>query len=216
MAKYVDQQARARAQRRKQNKARRMVMGSCVVLFILVVSFGITSVIQMFSREDDKQSLLENPDIQQEESADGFSPVTYTMGPQVADLAQPLATVSMDSVQATANGRVDVSYFDDVIFMGDSLADGFKDYAAWMSLKGRSTLYMTQRSMTPRSFIQPGATVDAGDVGMVDVWNTISNRQPGKIYITLGTNALMAMDPEEFIDSYYQLVNKIQGTSPDT
>ena len=216
MAKYVDQQARARAQRRKQNKARRMAMGSCVVLFILVVSFGITSVIQMFSREDDKQSLLENPDIQQEDLTDGFSPVTYTMGPQITDLAQPLATVSMDSVQATANGRVDVSYFDDVIFMGDSLADGFKDYAAWMSLKGRSTLYMTQRSMTPRSFIQPGATVDAGDAGMVDVWNTISSRQPGKIYITLGTNALMAMDPEEFIDSYYQLVNKIQGTSPDT
>ena len=216
MAKYVDQQARARAQRRKQNKARRMAMGASVVLFILVVSFGITSVIQMFSREDKKQSLLENPDMQQENVTGDFSPITYTMGPQIADLSQTLTTASMDSVKATANGRVDVSYFDDAIFMGDSLADGFKDYAAWMSLKGRSTMYMTQRSMTPRSFIQPGATVDAGDAGMVDVWGTISAKQPGKIYITLGTNALMAMDPEEFINSYYQLVNKIQSTSPNT
>ena len=216
MAKYVDQQARARAQRRKQNKARRMAMGASVVLFILVVSFGITSVIQMFSREDKKQSLLENPDMQQENITGDFSPVTYTMGPQIADLSQALTTASMDSVKATANGRVDVSYFDDAIFMGDSLADGFKDYAAWMSLKGRSTMYMTQRSMTPRSFIQPGATVDAGDAGMVDVWGTISDKQPGEIYITLGTNALMAMEPEEFINSYYQLVNKIQSTSPNT
>ena len=216
MAKYVDQQARARAQRRKQNKARRMAMGASVVLFILVVSFGITSVIQMFSREDKKQSLLENPDMQQENITGDFSPVTYTMGPQIADLSQALTTALMDSVKATANGRVDVSYFDDAIFMGDSLADGFKDYAAWMSLKGRSTMYMTQRSMTPRSFIQPGATVDAGDAGMVDVWGTISDKQPGEIYITLGTNALMAMEPEEFINSYYQLVNKIQSTSPNT
>ena len=216
MAKYVDQQARARAQRRKQNKARRMAMYSTVVLFILVVSFGITTLIRMFTTEDEKHSLLENPDSQQEDVVDNTPSVTYSMGPQLTDMAQPLSTLSIDTVKATANGRVDVSYFDDVIFMGDSLADSFKDYAAWMSLKGRNTLYMTQRSMTPRSFVQPGAMVDAGDAGMVDVWATISDRQPGKIYITLGTNALMAMEPQEFIDSYYQLVNKIQANSPNT
>ena len=42
MAKYVDRQARNRARRRKQQKARRMAMYSCIVLFILVVSFVIT------------------------------------------------------------------------------------------------------------------------------------------------------------------------------
>lgn len=70
--------------------------------------------------------------------------------------------------------------------------------------------------MTPRSFLQPGARVDAGDAGVVDVWQTITDRQPGKMYITLGTNALMAMEPSEFITSYYQLVEKIRSVSPDT
>ncbi len=216
MAKYVDQQARRRARKRKQQKARRMAMYSCIVLSVLVVSFVITQVIQFFTREEDRQPLLNNPDNTQTEVTDTPSPVDYTMGPYLTDLSLPLVQPDISHTQATANGRVDVGYFDDAIFMGDSLADGFKDYAAWMSLKGRNTLYLTQRSMTPRSFLQPGAMVDAGDAGVVDVWSTIEDRQPGKMYITLGTNALMAMDPEEFIEGYYQLVAKIRQTSPDT
>ncbi len=217
MAKYVDNQARARARKRKQQKARRMAMYSSIVLFILVVSFGITSVIKIFSRDDEKPSLLDNSGTEQEQQpSEGQNVVTYSMGPQLADLGQALTSPDIDIIKVTANGRVDVSYFDDAIFMGDSLADGFKDYAAWMSLKDTDALYMTQRSMTPRSFTQPGAKVDAGEAGVVDVWDTIAEKQPGKIYITLGTNALMAMEPVDFIDSYYQLVNKIKSTSPDT
>lgn len=216
MAKYVDQQARNRARKRKQKKARRMAMYSCVVLFVLVVSFVITQVIQFFTREEDHQPLLDNPGNTQTELTDTPSPVDYAVGPHISDLSLPLVQPDISHTQATANGRVDVGYFDDAIFMGDSLADGFKDYAAWMSLKGRGTLYLTQRSMTPRSFMQPGAMVDAGDAGVVDVWATIADRQPGKMYITLGTNALMAMDPAEFIESYYQLVAKIRQTSPNT
>ena len=216
MAKYVDQQARNRARKRKQKKARRMAMYSCIVLFVLVVSFVITQVIQFFTREEDHQPLLDNPGNTQTELTGTPSPVDYAVGPHISDLSLPLVQPDISHTQATANGRVDVGYFDDAIFMGDSLADGFKDYAAWMSLKGRGTLYLTQRSMTPRSFMQPGAMVDAGDAGVVDVWATIADRQPGKMYITLGTNALMAMDPAEFIESYYQLVAKIRQTSPDT
>ena len=216
MAKYVDQQARNRARKRKQKKARRMAMYSCIVLFVLVVSFVITQVIQFFTSEEDHQPLLDNPGNTQTELTDTPSPVDYAVGPHISDLSLPLVQPDISHTQATANGRVDVGYFDNAIFMGDSLADGFKDYAAWMSLKGRGTLYLTQRSMTPRSFMQPGAMVDAGDAGVVDVWATIADRQPGKMYITLGTNALMAMDPAEFIESYYQLVAKIRQTSPDT
>ena len=215
MAKYVDQQARNRARRRKQQKARRMAMYSTIVLFILVVSFVITQVIQLFTRQEEKQPILNIPDNSQTENVQTPS-ADYTVGPTAADLALPLVQPGIATAQATANGRVDVTYFDDTIFMGDSLADGFKDYAAWMSLKDTNTLYLTQRSMTPRSFLQPGAMVDAGKAGVVDVWATIADRQPGEMYITLGTNALMAMEPEEFIQSYYQLVAKIRTTSPAT
>ncbi len=216
MAKYVDRQARARAKRKKQQKARRMAMYSSIVLFILVVSFVITTVIRMFAKDNTGPSLLDNSQTQQEEVTQQPQATVYTMGPAAEDLALPLVSPGLGHTQASANGRVDVSYFNDAIFMGDSLADGFKDYAAWMSLKDTDTVYLTQRSMTPRSFLQPGAQVDAGKDGVVDVWNTITTRQPGKIYITLGTNALMAMEPEDFIASYYQLTDRIKSVSPDT
>ena len=214
MAKYVDQKARDRARRRKQQKARRMAMYSCIVLFVLGISFIITMGIKFLTRDEGKPPLLENTD--QQEVIDTPQLTDVVMGPTAETLQLPLITPGIELTQATANGRVDVSYFDDAVFMGDSLADGFKDYAAWMSLKDTDAMYLTQRSMTPRSFLQPGAMVDAGDAGVVDVWATITDRQPGKMYITLGTNALMAMDPTEFVDSYYQLVSRIKQVSPDT
>ena len=214
MAKYVDQKARDRARRRKQQKARRMAMYSCIVLFVLGISFIITMGIKFLTRDEEKPPLLENTD--QQEVIDTPQLTDVVMGPTTETLQLPLITPGIELTQATANGRVDVSYFNDAIFMGDSLADGFKDYAAWMSLKDTDAMYLTQRSMTPRSFLQPGAMVDAGDAGVVDVWATITDRQPGKMYITLGTNALMAMDPTEFVDSYYQLVSRIKQVSPDT
>ena len=104
---------------------------------------------------------------------------------------------------------------DDVLFLGDSLADGFKVYNSSLELKDSKAGYLTQRSMSPRSFLQPGVHVDAGG-GPVDVWAVIEQVQPGKMYLTLGTNALMSMSPEDFIVTYYQLVDKIRRTSPNT
>ena len=110
-----------------------------------------------------------------------------------------------------------ISYFDDAMFLGDSLADGFKVYTRTgsLALKDSGACYLTQKSTTPRTFLQPGVHVDAGR-GPVDVWATIQQLQPKKMYITLGTNALMSMDAATFIDGYYKLIDKIRETSPDT
>ncbi len=123
----------------------------------------------------------------------------------------------INMIQVPYNDHVDISYFDDVIFMGDSLADGFKVYTRTgnLKLKDSKAVYLTQKSTSPRTFLQPGVKIDAG-AGPVDVWATIEQRQPGKMYITLGTNALMGMTPEALVESYGQLVDKIRRTSPDT
>ena len=137
------------------------------------------------------------------------------MGPKLYDLEKDTKNPDIDVLAVTKNGRVDISYFDDAMFLGDSLADGFKVYASSLALKNSGAVYLTQKSTTPRTFLQPGSMVDAG-AGPIDVWATIDQRQPGKMYITLGTNALMAMDPEAFAESYEQLIDKIRDYSPDT
>lgn len=126
-------------------------------------------------------------------------------------------TPEINMIQVPYNDHVDISYFNDVIFLGDSLADGFKVYTRTGNLPLGETdaVYLTQKSTTPRTFLQPGVHIDAGD-GLVDVWAVIEQKQPGKMYITLGTNALMSMSPEDFIDSYQQLIDKIRQVTPDT
>ena len=211
MAKYVAPGNRAK--RRKQQRARKMAMYSTIVIFILVISFGIVKVIELFQKDEGDIPILDNSGSVSTEDVviDNGLFIGPTLEQTTAGVVQP----DIYTIQATENGRVDVSYFNDAIFLGDSLADGFKVYAGWMSLKDTGAVYLTQQGTTPRTFLQPGAMVDAGR-GPVDVWAVIEQRQPGKMYITLGTNALMAMDPPEFIESYSQLIDKIKKTSPDT
>lgn len=212
MAKYVSENSRAK--RRKQQKARRMAMYSTIAIFILVISFVIVKVIEIFKNDEKDIPLLDNSGT--EDITDENTPTNdIVIGPVIGDTTLDIVKPDIDILRTTSNGRVELSYFDDAIFMGDSLADGFKVYGGWMNLKNTSAIYLTQQGTTPRTFLQPGVMVDAGE-GPVDVWATIEQRQPGKMYITLGTNALMGMEPEEFIDGYYKLIDKIKATSPNT
>ena len=218
MAKYKTPEEKLRY--RKQQKRRKMLMYICIAAFVCVCSFSIVKVVEKLSGVKpqlrisntlSKQTLqTANTDITKQASRwynfDGEVEKTINTEDFIPELSM---------VQVMENGRVDVSYFDDAIFLGDSLADGFKVYNRSLELKDSSAKYLTQKSTSPRTFLQPGVHVDAG-AGPVDVWATIGMVQPGKMYITLGTNALMSMSPEDFIASYYQLIDKIRETTPDT
>ena len=215
MAKYRTPEEKLKY--KKQQKRRKMLMYSCMAAFVIVCSFIIVQVVEFMAGGITKVVASGDNNIQQPNTSVtkqaknwyGFEgEVTQTINTEEA-----LPELSM--VQVMENGRVDISYFDDALFLGDSLADGFKVYNSSLELKDSRARYLTQKSTTPRTFLQPGVHVDAG-AGPVDVWAVIEQVQPGKMYLTLGTNALMSMTPEEFITTYYQLIDKIRRTSPNT
>lgn len=215
MAKYRTPEEKLKY-RKRQNR-RKMLMYSCMAAFVLVCSFIIVQAVEFMAGGITKVVASGNQNIQQPNtSVTKQAESWYGFEGEVAktiNTEEALPELSM--VQVMENGRVDISYFDDVLFLGDSLADGFKVYNSSLELKDSKAGYLTQRSMSPRSFLQPGVHVDAGG-GPVDVWAVIEQVQPGKMYLTLGTNALMSMSPEDFIVTYYQLVDKIRRTSPNT
>ena len=217
MAKYKTPEEKVKY--RKQQKRRKMLMYSCVGAFIVVCSFvivqaveflagGVTNVVANIAPKQQIQTANKDIDKQAKKwyGYEGEVEQTINTDDYIPDISM---------VQVMENGKVDVSYFDDAIFLGDSLADGFKVYNRSLDLSKSTAKYLTQKSTTPRTFLQPGVRVDAGD-GPVDVWAVIEQVQPGKMYLTLGTNALMAMTPEDFIATYYQLIDKIRRTTPDT
>ena len=124
-------------------------------------------------------------------------------------------TPEINMIQVQESHPVDISYFNDAIFLGDSLADGFRVYNSGLALKDSTAVYLTQKSTSPRTFLQPGVMINAGE-GPVKVWDVISGKQPGKMYITLGINALMGMSPEDLVESYGQLIDKIRQETPHT
>ena len=208
-----------KAKYKKQQKRRKIAMYSCMAVFVLVAAFIIVKVVEMLAGlgggVQHSGGDLQQPNTDVAKQAETWS--DYTGDVQTTISTEFATQPDMSMVQVMENGRVDISYFDDAMFLGDSLADGFKVYTRTgsLALKDSSAVYLTQKSTTPRTFLQPGVMVDAGE-GPVDVWAAIQQLQPKKMYITLGTNALMSMDTETFIDSYYQLIDKIRATSPDT
>ena len=76
--------AGSRYDRRKQQKNRRMAMYSTIALFVLVLSFGIVKVIELFTADEEEIPLLDNT--QKQEQQVKKKEKKYKMGPKSADL----------------------------------------------------------------------------------------------------------------------------------
>ena len=201
------------AKRRKKRLRRLALMAG----FVLVTAWGMVQAVEWYAAKETAAEPTEKPPLQQPntditKNFESWADYVPT-GEKTINFYEETPEINM--IQVQESHPVDVSYFDDAIFLGDSLADGFRVYNTRLTLKDSSALYLTQKSTSPRTFLQPGVMIDAGE-GPVKVWDVIGQRQPGKMYITLGTNALMAMSPEDLVESYGQLIDKIRETSPHT
>ena len=211
MARFNSPEERARY--KKQQKHRRIAMYSCMAFFVLVASFMIVQVIEYFIPHSDvvMEGDLQKPNANIEKQSDDFNSFDGEVR-RTINTWDYLPELAM--MQVAENGHVPLSYFDDAIFVGDSLADGFRVYAGSLSLADTGATYITRKSLSPKSFLQPGVMIDVGG-GPIDPWATIQQLNPKKVYVTLGTNALMAMSPQELIDSYYPFIHKLKENAPN-
>ena len=215
MARYVSPETRRR--KKKEQQIRKMAMYASMVVFVLLVSFVIVKVINGFSKKEKPEEVLINPVT--ENTTPEETPTSATngvfFGPEARVLDASVIKPDINVIRTAENGRVSMSYFSDAIFMGDSLADGFNEYSGTLGLYEIGTRFLTARSLSPRSFTQPGVTINFG-TGPMDPWAVISQESPGKVYVTIGTNALNAgQDPQEIIDSYYEMIDLIRKNAPD-
>ena len=214
MAKYVADSNKAK--RRKQRRAKRYAMLATMAIFVLVLSFGIVKVIEHFSTDGKDVPMLnpeQQPNTDVDKQAEDYD--TFT-GPVQQTINLGVVTPEINMIQVAENGRVDISYFSDAVFMGDSLADGFRVYASsTLGLDNGSTRFLTRPSLSPSSFTQPGAMIDFGG-GPIDPWRTLEQINPGKVYVTIGTNALNSgMDIDTVIKGYQLMVEKIKQYAPN-
>lgn len=213
MAKYVSPATKKRA--KKNQTIRKIAMYLSLVAAVLLIALFIVQVIKVLNPPTTQPPLIVNSG----ESAPTDTPPQtetpkFTPGPKLEEKDLDILAPTRQLLDTAENGRVSMAYFKDAAFIGDSLADGFREYQGTLGLY-EGTLFFTARSLTPRAFLQPGFTMDFGGAQR-DPWEFIKREQCKKVYITIGTNALAGgQSPRELAESYGMLVDKVRESTPD-
>lgn len=101
--------------------------------------------------------------------------------------------------------RVDESYFDDALFIGDSRTVGLRDYT---DLSKHADFYC-ETSLTVYKMM------DEDFRGLGTIEKALSEKDYGKIYIMVGINELGRGTTEDFMAKYTEVVDRLHELEPD-
>ena len=111
-------------------------------------------------------------------------------------------------IRQSACGQVDLSYFSDAAFLGDSLTVGFSDYQ--INLSG--ALICGYTGVGPDAIVNRAA-VKSPTRGQEVALDVLAAAQPKKLYILLGTNTLTTLGASDRFLAYYgQMLDELRQT----
>ena len=146
-------------------------------------------------------------------AADGTPAVTLEQFGPARQMAGAYSVKAYDSsvIRQPASGQVDLSYFSDAAFLGDSLTVGFSDYK--INLGG--ALICGYTGVGPDAIVNRSAVKSSvrGEEVALDV---LAAAQPKKLYILLGTNTLTTLGASDRFLAYYgQMLDLLRQTLGD-
>ena len=133
-------------------------------------------------------------------AADGTAAVTLEQFGPARQTAGAYSVRAYDSsvIRQPACGQVDLSYFSDAAFLGDSLTVGFSDYS--INLGG--ALICGYTGVGPDAIVNRSA-VKSSVRGPEVALDVLAAAQPKKLYILLGTNTLTTVGAADRFLAYY-------------
>lgn len=193
-------------------KRRRIITLSVIIVVFLLASFSV--VYFRFWAKDSSWNPLKELQNQLEQAGDTQSekpglalerqPIyLYTIGVTRV----PLVKVSREYVKSEE--RVDDSYFDDALFIGDSRTEGFMLYTSLSNIKA----YCSKGLSISRVYTD--AIVPLEDGRTVTVMEALQVQQFKKIYIMFGVNELGWPYDDLFQDQYAKMIQDIKQLQPD-
>ena len=106
--------------------------------------------------------------------------------------------------------RVTSAYFDDAVFIGDSLTTGIQLYNILPDTTVLASVGININNIFTNEVISNG---NGGQQTILDASN---DTPPAEIYTMLGTNGLKGLGPEETVRYYRQLVQQLKADHPDS
>ena len=180
-----------------------------VIVVILLVAYAVTAILEKGTAAEDStpqtsaggiaQNILAPLPMQGEtdsgsESAAGDSGTAQAVqlesfGPaRQTDGAYTVKAYDASVIRQPTCGQVDLSYFSDAAFLGDSLTVGFSDYQ--INLSG--ALICGYTGVGPDAIVNRAA-VKSPTRGQEVALDVLAAAQPKKLYILLGTNTLTTL-----------------------
>ena len=185
-----------------------------VIVAILLVAYAVTAILEKGTAEEEStpqtgaggiaQNILA-PLPMQGEAASGSS------SEGAADGAYTIKAYDASVIRQPACGQVDLSYFSDAAFLGDSLTVGFSDYQ--INLSG--ALICGYTGVGPDAIVNRAA-VKSPTRGQEIALDVLAAAQPKKLYILLGTNTLTTLGASDRFLAYYgQMLDELRQTLGD-
>lgn len=200
-----------------------------VIVAILLVAYAVTAILEKGTAAEDStpqtsaggiaQNILAPLPMQGEtdsgsESAAGDSGTAQAVqlesfGPaRQTDGAYTVKAYDASVIRQPACGQVDLSYFSDAAFLGDSLTVGFSDYQ--INLSG--ALICGYTGVGPDAIVNRAA-VKSPTRGQEVALDVLAAAQPKKLYILLGTNTLTTLGAaDRFLAYYGQMLDELRQT----
>ena len=196
-----------------------------VIAAILILSFAITAILENGQKHKDEaeqtvtagtaQNILAPLPMQGSAGADGamangdssttanaggstavtleqFGPARQTAG------AYNVKAYDSSVIRQPGCGQVDLSYFSDAAFLGDSLTVGFSDYS--INLGG--ALICGYTGVGPDAIVNRSA-VKSSVRGQEVALDVLAAARPKKLYVLLGTNTLTTLGAADRFLAYY-------------
>lgn len=144
---------------------------------------------------------------QPESSAAASEPSSEEDASNTADRAADAADALLGE-PVPESAAADESYFDDAIFIGDSLTDGL---AAYELLPREQVLADT--GINPQTILTRECIGEEGSEQTVV--EAAADLDPAKIYIMLGSNGVAFLNFDDIIGWYGELIDALQADHPD-
>lgn len=225
----TQEQRRAAARRRRElRRRRRRLAFAGTVCGVLVLSGVITALLPKSAKGEP-----ETPAATAEPSSTRLvAPVPYggagesgaaapalnwgTVGPQrqTADSGYTYTALPQKPAALPEFGRVDTSWFADAAFLGDSLTAGFCVNEYNIDVGG--ALVCGYEGISPNTIVNR-ATVSSPDRGEEVPLDVLTAAQPAKLYILIGTNALVQPGNDDGFLAYYgKMLDELRTALPNT
>lgn len=195
-----DSQERHTVHRRR--KRRRRAKPPLWLMAVLVSCVALLVIYPMLQRDGGQAVAV--PDASAS-PADVSAPPTPSPTPTPA----PTPTPYDYSQPVPEREKVEMEWFSDAVFIGDSRTDGLRLFSG---ISGADFLAYT--GITVHDIMNDRRVIRDGDQ-KISILDALARKQYGKVYVSLGVNELGYFDPEGFAETYGRFIDAIRVSQPD-